>query len=128
MHLLNACCRCSNNHHNHLLQAREQWTQEQVELKHRVVVIDVPLLYETGAEKTVDFVMVASANEQAQRERVLARPGMTQEKMNAILSRQVPDKEKRRLANFIIDTSLSMEETRERLLEFLNQLKQPSEG
>lgn len=95
--------------------------------KHKVVVIDIPLLYETGAESSVDFVMVASASEQAQRARVLARPGMTQEKMGAILSRQLPNKEKRRRADFVIDTNLSLEETRASLLEFLDQFRKPSE-
>lgn len=74
-----------------------------------IVVIDVPLLYETGGEKRVDCVVLVSAPYELQRERVLQRPNMSEEKFQAILAKQVPDSEKRRKADFIIDSSQGLE-------------------
>lgn len=87
-----------------------------------IAVLDIPLLYETGAEGRVDAVVVVSAPESVQRERVLARPGMTEEKFAAILSRQVPDSEKRRRADHIIDTSRGLDAAREQVAALLKQL------
>jgi dephospho-CoA kinase len=70
-----------------------------------LAIIDVPLLLETGGESRCDAVLVVTAPAEVQRQRVLARPGMTPEKLDAILSRQMPDAEKRRRAHFIVDTS-----------------------
>jgi dephospho-CoA kinase len=70
-----------------------------------IVVLDIPLLFETGGERRVDAVMVVSAPAKVQRARVLARPGMTEAKLAAILAKQVPDEEKRRRAHFVVDTS-----------------------
>jgi dephospho-CoA kinase len=70
-----------------------------------LAVIDVPLLLETGGEARCDAVLVVTAPAKVQRQRVLARPGMTAEKLDAILSRQMPDAEKRRHAHFLVDTS-----------------------
>jgi dephospho-CoA kinase len=72
-----------------------------------LAVLDIPLLFETCGEERCDAVVVVSASLQAQRERVLARPGMTEERFEAILRRQMPDAEKRRRAHFVIDTSRS---------------------
>ena len=69
-----------------------------------VAVLDIPLLYETGADGRVDAIVVVSAPESVQRARVLSRPGMTEDKFSAILSRQIADSEKRRRADFIIET------------------------
>ncbi len=72
---------------------------------HDLVVFDIPLLFETGAEDEVDFVVVVSAPPDAQRERVLARGTVNEEELARILARQLPDAEKRRRADFVIDTS-----------------------
>lgn len=77
-----------------------------------VVVLDIPLLFETQGRERVDKVVVVTAPAEVQRARVLARPGMTEEKFAAILRLQVPDAEKRRLADFVIDTGQGMEAAR----------------
>ena len=70
----------------------------------RMAVLDIPLLFETGSEKEVDVVAVVSAPQDIQRARVFERPGMTEKKFTAILTRQIPDSEKRAKADFVIDT------------------------
>ncbi|MDP3897027.1 MAG: dephospho-CoA kinase [Mesorhizobium sp.] len=77
-----------------------------------LAVLDIPLLFETGGRARVDKVVVVSAPTDVQRARVLARPGMTEEKFASILARQVPDAEKRRLADFVIDTGAGMDAAR----------------
>lgn len=77
----------------------------------RMAVLEIPLLLETGGERNVDAVVVVSAPPDVQRERVLRRPGMTPEKLTQILSRQMPDAEKRKLAHFVVDTGRTLAET-----------------
>ncbi len=77
-----------------------------------VAVIDIPLLFETGAQGEVDVVVVVSAPAAVQRERVLARPGMTQDAFEAILARQTPDADKRAQADFVVDTGSGLEAAR----------------
>lgn len=76
------------------------------------VVLDIPLLFETDGRSRVDRVVVVTAPSAVQRRRVLARPGMTEEKLAAILARQVPDSEKRAKADYIVDTGAGMEAAR----------------
>ena len=84
--------------------ARQAFFQRARDNDTPMVVLDVPLLLETGGEKNVDAVVVVSAPAAMQRERVLARPGMTEAKLDAILAAQMPDEEKRGRADFVIDT------------------------
>jgi dephospho-CoA kinase len=84
-----------------------------------VVVLDIPLLFETGGEARVDAVVVVSAPAHVQRERVLARPGMTPDKLDALLARQMPDSEKRQRADFVVDTSQGFDAARVQVREIL---------
>ena len=77
-----------------------------------IAVLDIPLLFETGGRGRVDKVVVVTAPAEVQRQRVLARPGMSEEKLAAILAKQVPDEEKRRLADFVVDTSQGLDAAR----------------
>jgi dephospho-CoA kinase len=86
-----------------------------------VVVVDVPLLFETGGEKRVDAVVVVTTSPELQRERVLARGAMDDEKLNSILARQIPDEEKRRRADFVVDTSHGLDPVRARIRDILSQ-------
>lgn len=88
----------------------------------RLAVLDIPLLFETGGRGRVDKVAVVSAPAEVQRERVLARPGMTAERFEAILAKQVPDAEKRRLADYVIDTRRDFDVTRARIGEIIADL------
>ena len=72
-----------------------------------IVVLDIPLLFESGGERRCDYVLVVSAPGLVQRQRVLRRPGMTERRLTAILSHQMPDREKRRRADFVVPTGLS---------------------
>ena len=88
----------------------------------RLAVLDIPLLFEIGAAAAFDCVVVVSAPADVQRVRVLSRPGMTAEKFAAIIAKQVPDEEKRRRADFIIDTGVSIDETRQQVKAVFDQI------
>jgi len=84
-----------------------------------VAVVDIPLLFETGGEKRVDAVVVVTTSPEIQRERILARDNMTAEKLDHILARQMPDAEKRKQADFVVDTSDGLDPVRSRIRDIL---------
>lgn len=88
------------------------------------VLFDIPLLFETGGDAHVDVILVASAPEAVQRERVLARDGMHAEKLDMILARQTPDAQKRERAHFVIDTSKGVEDARLQVRAVLDALRE----
>jgi dephospho-CoA kinase len=103
-----------------LLGAHRQKFLEQAETSGApIVLMDVPLLFETGGEKRMDAVVVVSAPAELQRERVLARENMTPDKLDAILARQMPDAEKRKRADFVVDTSRGLEPVRAEVKDIL---------
>ncbi len=107
-----------------LVRKREsEFLARQKEAGADMVVLDIPLLFETGAEQRVDVIVVVSADPQVQRQRVLARPNMTEEKFNMILSRQTPDTEKRRRADYIVDSGHSIEAARKQVVDIIADLK-----
>jgi len=90
------------------------------------LLFDIPLLFETGGGEAFDQVIVVSALPDLQRERVLSRPGMTAEKFDQILARQLPDAEKRARADFVVDTSGALDETRAQVRNILTCLGLPT--
>jgi dephospho-CoA kinase len=104
-------------------QREQQFLERQKQSGAEFAVLDIPLLFETGADQRVDIKVVASCDEGLQRRRVLARPGMTEEKLDLILSRQVPDGEKRARADFVVDTGVSIEDARRQVQAILATLR-----
>ena len=100
-----------------------QEEQDRFIQKHRdspLVVLDIPLLFENGKDRFCDAVAVVSTDAATQRKRVMMREGMTEEKLDSLLSRQMPDSEKRKKAQFIIDTSLDIPDAERQVLSILN--------
>lgn len=91
-----------------------------------MVVLDIPLLFETGGHAHMDAVVVVSAPAEVQRQRVLARPGMTPERLDAILAQQMADGEKRARAHFVVDTGLGLDHARRQVAEIIAVLRDPT--
>lgn len=91
-----------------------------------MVVLDIPLLFETGGERGVDAVVVVSAPADVQRERVMARAGMTEDKLDAILAKQTPDADKRARAHFVVDTGQGMDSARAQVAEIIAAMRDPA--
>jgi dephospho-CoA kinase len=108
----------------HPLVRKAQWRflQEQAAAGAPIAVLDIPLLFETGGDDLVDASIVVSAPPDIQAARVLARPGMTAEKLEAIRARQLPDAEKRSRASFVVDTGVTWEETQHQVDKLIESL------
>lgn len=102
--------------------ARDALVEERRNRGDRVVVFDIPLLFETGAEKDFDAIVVVTAPEDVQKIRVLAREGMTAEKFASILAKQTPDREKRAHADFVVHTDKGLDAAREEVRDILKAL------
>ena len=100
-------------------QAEERFLAEAARQGAKVAVLDIPLLFETGGEKRCDAVAVVSAPGDVQRARAFERPGMTEQKLAAILAKQVPDAEKRKRADFVVDTSKGFDAARAQVRDIL---------
>jgi len=90
--------------------------------RRRIVMLDIPLLFETGGSNRVEAVVVVTADTEIQRQRVLARPGMSEERFEAILGKQMPDADKRRRAHFLVDTGFGMDPARRQVRAILKAL------
>jgi dephospho-CoA kinase len=105
--------------HPMLGASRQKFLEDAEQSGAPVAVVDVPLLFETGSDKRVDAVVVVTTTPEIQRERILARDNMTAEKLDAILARQLPDAEKRKRADFVVDTSHGLDPVRTRIRDIL---------
>lgn len=106
-----------------LVRAHEQrFLDDAAARDEKMVLLDIPLLFETGATERADVIVVVSCAPEIQRKRVLARPGMTEEKFQAILSRQTPDAEKRRRAEYVIDTGQGLEAAQQQVADIVAEL------
>jgi dephospho-CoA kinase len=102
--------------------AEERFLAEAAHSGAKVAVLDIPLLFETGGEKRCDAVVVVSAPAEVQRQRALERPGMSEEKLRAILANQMPDVEKRARADFIVDSGQGYEHARAQVRDILRRV------
>jgi len=102
--------------------ARDRFLAEAQASGAKVVVLDIPLLFETGAERCCDAVVVVSAPPELQRRRAFERPGMSEEKFAALIAKQMPDAEKRRRADFVVDSSQGFEHARAQVHDILRRV------
>ena len=107
--------------HPMLGASRQKFLRDAEQSGAPVAVVDVPLLYETGGEKRVDAVVVVTTSLENQRARIMARGTMSSEALDSILARQLPDAEKRRRADFVVDTSHGLDPVRARIRDILDQ-------
>ncbi len=105
--------------HPLVAQARDRFLAEAERSGAPVALLDIPLLYETGGDQRCDAVVVVSAPGELQRRRAFGRAGMTEAKLAAIMTKQMPDQEKRRRADFVVDTSLGFEHARAQVRDIL---------
>jgi dephospho-CoA kinase len=105
--------------HPLVAQARDRFLVEAERSGARIAVLDIPLLFETKGEERCDAVVVVSAPAAMQRQRAFERPGMTEQKLAAIMAKQVPDAEKRKRADFVVDTSQGFDHARHQVREIL---------
>ena len=108
--------------HPMLGASRQKFFEEAERAGAPVTVVDVPLLYETGGEKRVDAVVVVTTSPENQRARIMARGTMTSEALDSILARQLPDAEKRKRADFVVDTSDGLDPVRAQIRDILQQV------
>jgi dephospho-CoA kinase len=114
--------------HPMVAAARDKFLADAQARGARVVLLDVPLLFETEGERHCDAVVVVSAPAEMQRRRALARPGMTEDKFAAIMAKQMPDTEKRRRADFIVDSSQSFDYARAQVRDILKAIAKMRES
>lgn len=107
-------------------QAQDEFLADAKSSGAKIAVLDIPLLFETGAQNRVDKIVVVTAPGTVQKQRVMARPGMTSKKFEAIIARQTPDGEKRARADFIIETSQGLDTARRQVKAVLNELSKIS--
>ncbi|MGC6472652.1 MAG: dephospho-CoA kinase [Parvibaculales bacterium] len=105
--------------HPLLVGERKAFLEHNAEAGAFAVVLDIPLLFEKGSRDDFDYVVTVSAPADVQRRRVLARPGMTEEKFEAILAQQMPDAQKRALSDFVVDTSISVSDAHRQIKEII---------
>ena len=105
-------------------EAQDSFANESKIAGHDIAVYEIPLLFETNSPERFDAVVVTTVDPDIQKERVLERPGMTEEKLAAILKRQLPDSEKRGRADYVVDTSEGFERAREQVDTIIAELKQ----
>jgi dephospho-CoA kinase len=104
-------------------KARAAFFAKAVAANQDLVLVDVPLLFETGGHEAVDCVVTVTAHPDLQRDRVMARPGMTAEKFEAILARQMPDAEKRARSHYVVDTSHGLDKARDQVRAIIAALR-----
>ena len=121
VHDLAAIKRLEGIVHPMLGASRQKFLRDAEQSGAPVVVVDVPLLFETGGEKRVDAVVVVTTTPEIQRQRVLARDNMNIERFGAMLARQLPDVEKRQRADFVVDTSHGLDPVRARIRDILDE-------
>lgn len=107
--------------------ARELFLEEQEIFGANLAVLEIPLLFETDSQGDVDVTLVVSAPAEIQRERVLARPGMTEERFATILNNQMPDAQKRKLADYVVDTGREIAETHAEIDKFIEMITRQQE-